>query len=439
MPTPTPKPTLSPLPPPPNARESFYFSYDDSASTAGVELVKQALSANQLPKPEWARPWEFLNYENFDHINQESTGLFKVSIGLTRNSHPNHPLLDSYELGVHVTAPYRCKETRKNLVLTIVADVSNSMTHYAPLADEAGKTPPTRLELLKAGLQQLLTQLKPGDVINLVTFASKSFHEIEGYAFGNDPTAYLEVLKKMEPLGNTNLQAALEDGYRVAEAHYDATKLNRVLFMTDAQPTEGSRDFEPLKALAARRNQQGIYLSAIGLGYEHNQELLNAITEAGRGAYTSVVSKTDMKEVMGDRFIAMMDLAARNVRFKLEYPGQLYHGESAAEQVSTDPGKVQPTNFSFNTSQYFWEQFKANKTDNLQNQKIKLEIRYTDPESRQVKTETLEKTVVELLGRDKGNIQAAHMVYLFSSLAKGSISGAEVRTELDGPLKDVGK
>lgn len=438
-PTPTPVPTPTPLPSPKNPRESFYFSYDDSASTAGVELVKQALQANQLPKPEWARPWEFLNYENFDHVKQTSTGLFQVSMGMTRRAHLTHPLLDTYELGVHVTAPYRCKNTRKNLVLTVVADVSNSMTEYAPLSDEAGKIPPSRLELLKAGLQQMLDQLKPGDVINLVTFAAKPFKEIEGLKFGGDLAPYLQVVKKLEPLGNTNLQAALEEGYRVAEKYRDASKNNRILFITDALPTEGSKDLGPLKDLAARRNQQGIYLSAIGLGYEHNQVLLNALTEAGRGAYYSVVSKTDMKEAMTDRFIPLMDVAARNVRFKLEYPGQLYHGASAAEQVSQDPSQVQPTNFSFNSSQYFWEQFKANKVENLLDQKIKLEIRYSDVETRATKTEIYEKPLRELMNQDTANIQAAHLVYLLTALAKGTVSGAEVQAELNGPFREVGQ
>jgi Ca-activated chloride channel family protein len=438
-PTPTPTPMPTPLPAPKNPRESFFFSYDDSASTAGVELAKQALQANRLPKPEWARPWEFLNYENFDHVKQTSTGLFQVSMGMTRRAHLSHPLLDTYELGVHVTAPYRCKTSRKNLVLTVVADVSNSMTEYAPIADEPGKSPPSRLDLLKAGLQQMLDQLKPGDVINLVTFAAKPFKEIEGLKFGTDLKPYLQVVSKLEPLGNTNLQAALEEGYRVAEKYRDASKNNRLLFITDALPTEGSKDLASLKDLAARRNQQGLYLSAIGLGYEHNQELLNALTEAGRGAYYSVVSKTDMKEAMTDRFIPLVDLAARNVRFKLEYPGQLYHGESAAEQVSQDPSKVQPTNFSFNTSQYFWEQFKANKVENLLDQKIKLEIRYNDVDSRAAKTETYEKSLRELIGQDTGNIQAAHLVYLFTALAKGTVTGAEVQAELNGPFQEIGK
>jgi len=432
--------SATPLPPPQNPRESFYFTYDDSASTAGVELSKAAINHGQRPDPAWARPWEFLNYENFDSLQQESTGQFKVSMGLWKYPHPAHPLLDRFELGVHVSAPVLCKATRKNTVLTVVADISNSMTAYTALADEAGQTPPTRMELLKAGLEQLLTQLKPGDVLNLITFANKPIVEIEGLNFGEDLSPYLKAIAKISHSGNTNLARAIEEGYRIADRHNDPNKLNRVLFITDALPTEGSEDLVSLKALAARRNQQGIFLSALGMGFEHNQTLLNALTEAGRGAYYSVVSKMDMREAMGDKFIPLIALAARNVRFKIEYPGQLYHGASSAEQISKDPGQVQPTNFSANTSQYFWEQFQANQNQkNILEQSIRLEIRYTDNESRELKTEIYQKTVAELLGKDKANIQAAHLIHLFTDLSKGQITGLEAHQELTGLLNEIGK
>lgn len=47
--TPTPEPLQT---------DFFYFSYDDSASTAGVEQTKYALKTNNLPQPAWVRPWE---------------------------------------------------------------------------------------------------------------------------------------------------------------------------------------------------------------------------------------------------------------------------------------------------------------------------------------------------------------------------------------------
>lgn len=429
VPTPTPAPQWTPLPPPTSEQSQFYFSYDDSASTAGVELTKQALLNNQRPNPEWLRPWEFLNYETFDRTGQRSTGLFKVSMGLTAKPHPQNPLLKVYELGAQVSAPMRCRETRKPLVLTVLVDVSTSMSEAAPLSDENGQ-PPSKFAIVKQGLERLQGQLREGDVINLIPFSNRPMPSLQEHVLSADDKAYAEAVKEIELLGGTNLQAAIEEGYRQAKQTYQSEHMNRLLLITDAHPTEGVTDLPGLQRLAAEATQQGIYLSALGVGQTHNQSLLNALTEAGRGAYMSVVTRTDMLEAVRNRFIPLMEVAARNVRFKLEHPGWMYHGESAAEQVSTVMREVQPSNFSLNTSQYFWEQFIANNDAPLSGKPVRLSISYIDANTNQQRVEVYEQPFESLLGQESGNIRAAYWVHLFTRLGKGAISPQAARAAL---------
>ncbi len=429
VPTPTPAPQWTPLPPPVSEQSQFYFSYDDSASTAGVELTKQALLNNQRPNPEWLRPWEFLNYETFDRTGQRSTGLFKVSMGITEKPHPQNPLLKVYELGAQVSAPMRCRETRKPLVLTILVDVSTSMSEASPLSDENGP-PPAKFAIVKQGLERLQSQLREGDTINLIPFSNRPIPALQAHVLNADDKVYAEAVKDIELLGGTNLQAALEEGYRQAKQTYQPDHMNRLLLITDAHPTEGVTDLPGLQRLAAESTQQGIYLSALGVGQNHNHTLLNELTESGRGAYMSVVTRTDMLEAVRHRFIPLMEVAARNVRFKLEHPGWMYHGESAAEQVSTVMREVQPSNFSFNTSQYFWEQFMANGDAPLTGKPLRLSISYIDATTNQQRVEVYEQPFETVLGQERTNIQAAYWVHLFTRLGKGEISAEEARRAL---------
>lgn len=429
VPTPTPAPQWTPLPPPVSEQSQFYFSYDDSASTAGVELTKQALLNNQRPNPEWLRPWEFLNYETFDRTGQRSTGLFKVSMGITEKPHPQNPLLKVYELGAQVSAPMRCRETRKPLVLTILVDVSTSMSEASPLSDENGP-PPAKFAIVKQGLERLQSQLREGDTINLIPFSNRPMPALQAHVLNADDKVYAEAVKDIELLGGTNLQAALEEGYRQAKQTYQPDHMNRLLLITDAHPTEGVTDLPGLQRLAAESTQQGIYLSALGVGQNHNHTLLNELTESGRGAYMSVVTRTDMLEAVRHRFIPLMEVAARNVRFKLEHPGWMYHGESAAEQVSTVMREVQPSNFSFNTSQYFWEQFMANGDAPLTGKLLRLSISYIDATTNQQRVEVYEQPFETVLGQEHTNIQAAYWVHLFTRLGKGEISAEVARKAL---------
>lgn len=429
----------TPLPPPKKARDSYYFSYDDSASVGGVELVKHALEADRLPSPQWGKPWEFLNYEPFDHVGQVSTGTFRVSLGLWKYDDAANPYTASYEVGAHVTAPYRCKATRPALNLTLLVDVSTSMSEDAGLAGPEGGKVPSKLELVKAGLKDLSDSLRSGDIVNLMLFSNKPFVEVENYVVGSDDEKkYLSGVDKIAPLGGTNLQLAIEEAYRLAQKNYDPKKLNRVLMLTDAKPTEGLTDMDLIRQKAHANDRAGIHLSVLGFGYDHNQALLDEMTEAGRGAYYTIQTASDMKEAVRDRFIPLIDLVARDVKFKLEFPGWMRQSASAAEQVSQDASKVRPSNFSANTSQYFWEQFRANRDEYRGDQTVKVLISYTDPASGEKKLETLEKRLDEILGQDAGNLKAAHMVQLTTSLVKGSISPEAARAELDGLLKDVG-
>lgn len=425
-----PQPIYTPLPPPVRPREHFFFSYDDSASTSGVELVKQALNHQKQPQTDWAKPWEFLNYENFDRINQKSLGLFEVSMGLWKYPHLKNPHLDNYEVGIHVSAPYQCKATRPNMVLTLMVDLSTSMDEPAPLTQDGEVKPPTKLEILKFGLKQLAAQIKPGDVINLVGFSNKAFVLLENYEVKDNLDDYFDKVDALETLGGTNLQAGVEQAYRLGEQFFRPKLSNRILLMTDAHENEGTLELAQIQRRVRIREQQGLYFSALGFGNNHNHKLLNDISEAGRGAYYSIVSKTDMLEAMGDRFIPLINVAARDVKFKIEYPGELFHGRSAAEQSSQVASEVQATNFSFNTSQYFWEQFKVNKGQNLGDKTIKLTISYKDPETQTQKIEVLEKSIGEIVDRDVPNIKAAHSVVLLNEAIQGKMGAEEVNTEL---------
>jgi Ca-activated chloride channel homolog len=432
--------TFQPLPPPAKVRDSFYFSYDDSASTASVELFKHAMSNNQLPNPAWSKTWEFLNYEQFDQLEQESLGLFKASMGLWKYPHQQNPYLDTYEVGIHLSAPYKCKATRQQMVLTVLLDVSTSMYEPSSQFSKDGSAIPSKQTLAIEGLKAMTAQLKAGDQVSLILFNNKVKTVLDSFTVGQDSEAmFARALDEIKLEGGTNLQTALGAAYELAEKHYDTRKMNRILFMTDAQATEGNVDMGLVRAASATDNGRPIYLSGLGMGFGHDNERMNRITEEGHGAYYSINTLTDMQEAMGDRFIPLMDVIARNVRFQIEFPGFMRHNKSASEELSANPSQVQPTNFSANTSQYFWEQFLSNKTDFTGNEKVVLTITYEDPRSRQQKTERLEKTLAEILDKDLQNIKAAHMVSLTTALVRREVSATDVREELERLLPDVGR
>lgn len=429
--------SASPTPDTAKDTDYFYFSYDDSASTAGVELTKHALKNMSAPNPEWARPWEFLNFEKFKPQNQTSTGMFKVSMGLLKYGaleSSETTAQDTYELGVHVSAPELTQEQRKNMVLTLVVDVSGSMSTLAPLTETDGRAP-TLMEIARFGLQEMVASLKPGDVIQIVRFDNTANVLLDKFEYTGNAEPYLKAVAQLQPAGGTNLNAGIDLGYQVAQKAYDSTKLNRVVMITDAFANIGIVDPQKVAQYTSINNQEGIYFSGLGVGQSFNEAFLNELTEAGRGGYFALITKADASRAFKERFTALMNVAARDVQFRLDYPALLKHGQSAAEQVSKDQTKVQPTNFSYNTAQYFWEQFSAAGDAAVLDKKFKLSIYYTDPRTQQRVTEVFEKSLTDILGQDVQNIRDAHLINLLTGLIKQQIKPADGRKRLEA-LKD---
>lgn len=447
-----PKPQASPTPesdPKPLPAESieaqnfFYFSYDDSASTAGVEQTKFALERGTpvLPNPSWVRPWEFLNYETFTPQKLSNVGSFQVAMGLWQHRVPSNSNSDiesvseeqnAYDLGIQVKTPEITKAERQNIVLTLLLDVSGSMNSPSVQLDESQQVPDL-LAVAKAGLSQLPAQLKAGDVVNLITFSNTATTRLTSWAYDGDDSAWQKTVADLRTEGGTNLNAGLEKAYALAQQTYNPAKANRVMMLTDALANQGEINADIVARNTRINDAEGIYFSGLGLGFDFNEGFLNTLTEAGKGSYTSLISTTDAKRAFGERFISLTQIAARNVRFRLDYPAALQRTVSAAEQSSQIASEVDPIHFAANSSQFFLERFKADGEGNVTGN-ITLTITYTDPltgaESEAVKS----LPISELLNQELSSIKDARMITLLTQLIQGKLSPASARAEMDALL-----
>ncbi len=395
----------------------FYFSYDDSASTAAVELVKYQLNHGTVPSSSLARPWEFLNFETFDPANPEPLGTFSVALGLLNRPSVTSDILE-YHLGVYVQSPTVTLAERQNVVLTLVVDVSGSMDWMTSTDMEISSR---KLDVVKYGLNQMVGALKEGDSVNLVIFSNDAQIVLQNIPFSSISSAFTPAVNALEIMGGTNLAAGLQKGYEAALATFDQTKLNRVVMITDAYANVGEVDSTVISRNTRINELEGIYFSGIGVGADFNEAFLNDLTEAGKGAYFTVITNRDAKKALLDRFIALVSVAAKHIRFRLDYPQALTHLSTASEESSIVQQDVKQTNFSYNTDQYFYEVFTA-AADVALSQSITLTIDYTDPRTLQPMTETITKTLGEILGLQEKNIRDAETIFLFTQLVGNRIS-----------------
>lgn len=422
-----PMPTMPPLPdiPEPDIDSEstyFYLSYDDSASTAPRDITFAALEYGRLPSTQYGRPYEFLNAETFEHFAKEDAEPFTVSMGLVQVVNKEIPVAISYEgemyaLGININGPTLTQTERKNVVLTLLLDISGSMS--SSYASETRLDLKTLLDVAKSGLKAVLQSLKPGDKLNLVTFDTHAEVVMTDWLYNPDDSTYLEAVEALYTRGTTNLNEGIELAYDVARRSYDETKANRVIIMTDAYANTGMVDPEIIAENTVINGMEGILFSGIGIGASFNETFLNELTDIGKSTYSSMVTPEDANRIFTDGFMRFVDHAVENIQFRIDYPQSLDQLKSAAEQISTDINEVTTVNYAYNSSQFFLELFNSIEgTDGDEN--ITLTITF-DGEDGETETRVLEKTVSELLSVDSTEIYAAAMVTTLADLVAGKI------------------
>ncbi|WP_221800718.1 vWA domain-containing protein [Oceanobacter mangrovi] len=415
----------------------FYFSYDDSASTASRDLSFFYLEQGLLPQSSWGRPYEFLNAESFGSFNSQTVGPFEISMSALPAS-ASELMLDStaenyLAVGIDVQGPQLSQAERKNLVLTLLVDTSGSMqsAFYGGFYETIDGVS-TRLDLLQYGLDQLRFALKPGDVVNLVEFNTSASVVLENWLYSQQSTSadldtaeLADYFEQLSTNGSTNLDAGVQLAYDVALQYYDADKANRVVIMTDAYANTGETDTSVIANNILINDMEGIYFSGIGIGSGFDEDFLNELTDAGKGSYSAMVTPADATRLFGDDFMRFVDVAVHDVLFKLDYPDNWQHVASAAEERSTEASDIQTINYAYNSEQFFFEAFStdSNLADSAE---VTLQISWTD-DAGISQQDSLTLDLASMQAQGLSETRAAAAVTALANLIAGSISCDQVQ------------
>ncbi len=400
---------------------SFFFSYDESSSTAARDLALTALDNGRKPDPALGRAYEFLSAEDFSGFAATSVGPFDVSMGMLLSEDGDIPLNtvpqgDVYGLGVEISGPTRSLAERRNVVLTLLLDLSGSMDGF--YANERVFGIDTLLDVAKIGLLEMQESLKPGDIVNIVTFSTSAEVVLESHNVGDSSLDSL--INGFTARGSTNIGEGVTLAYEIANRNYDPAKANRVIMITDAFVNTGELDPQEIARPTVINGLEGIYFSGIGVGDSFNDRVLNSVTEAGKGSYSAMITPADARHIFTDGFFRFLNPAASDVRFQLTYPQALDQLLSFAEEISTEASDVSTINFSYNSSQFFLELFQgtaALTTD----QELQLDITYKDEEG-QAQAASVSRSIDSILGLGADEIKAASAVASLAQLINGRLT-----------------
>ena len=412
----------------PQVASTLYLSADDSNSMAGPAMARRLIQGGRRVPAHVIRPWEFLNYYDFSF---EPAAPGQVRIVPQLSSCPQN---DRLSLQVALQSEARPDAERASLNITFVVDTSGSMG-----SNELGGAPP--IELARAAVRALAGRLHEGDIVSMVTWSTEQNDILNGHVVaGPNDAALINAANALAAGGGTDLHAGLVRGYALAQRNYTPERINRLILISDGIANVGVTD-ETLIAEHAddEESDDGIYLSGIGVGDGINDTLMNAVTDAGRGAYVYLDTPEEAERMLGERYLQVVDLAARSVRLEVTLPYYLVLEKFFGEVASTDASKVRPQHLGPNDAMLFFQVLRACDPTLLHgDDRIRIRATWQTPFAHVDREAVLNTTLNALAGNDADLSKAAAIAGYAEALITAATGSPQAgRDALEGALEHV--
>ncbi len=287
---------------------------DDPQSTFGLDVdtasysyARSLLASGQAPPADTVRPEEFVNSFAQDYPQPTGPG-FSMTLDGTRlpDTHDAGGAGDMRLLRVGLRTLPDERGDRPDVVLTFVVDVSGSMGD------------PGKLELVQAGLNALVDQLRPSDSVAIVTFNSRS--RVVRTTTRADHRADLHrAIDGLAAGGNTNLEAGLVTGYQVARDGFRPGATNRVVVLSDGLANTGDTDWQTIVAQVREQADKQITLLGVGVGRDYGDALMEQLADHADGFVVYVSSADQARQVFVTRLPATFSLRALDAKAQVTF------------------------------------------------------------------------------------------------------------------------
>ncbi|MCK6528348.1 VWA domain-containing protein [Myxococcota bacterium] len=410
---------------PPEA-ETWFMSADDSNSQGQPVVFREAIFSG-LTVSSTTRPYEFLNYAEFDF---EPAGNGRVAIVPQLRAVPDDP--GAYSMLIAVVGPHVDPEARRPISLTFSVDSSGSMSGQG-------------IQRSQEAIRAMAGSLLEGDVVSLLTWATTSTVLLDSHSVGgpNDPVL-LDAVDSLSSGGSTDLHGGLVRAYEIAMGNDSPGRINRVVLVSDGGANVGITDADLIGKAAEDVEQDGIYLMGIGAASSpssYQEGLMDTVTDLGKGAYLYVDSAAEAERVLsGERFVANVEVAARDVRLSMTLPAGFLIEEFHGEELSKDPAEVRPQHLAPNDAMLYHQVVRdcaAGARDG--GDAFSFVVEWEDPVTREAHTETLETSLDELTAAATEQLVKADAIvaYAQSLTSVWDVDASERVAYLEGVLAEV--
>lgn len=183
------------------------------------------------------------------------------------------------------------------------------------LLDRSGSMEGQPLEFAKRAMHYVVDLLQPADVLSVVTFEDDVEVMMPARRVVNKDLIKQHI-SRIQPGNTTNIYDGLVTACSQV-ASVPQGYVNRVILLTDGEPTAGLTDFPSIVGQVAEQKSRGITLTCLGFGPEYNEELLAGMAKRAGGNYYYIARPELLQEVFRKEMEALLSVVGRNLRLTL--------------------------------------------------------------------------------------------------------------------------
>lgn len=196
------------------------------------------------------------------------------------------------------------------------ARVRRSPLNICLCMDRSGSMEGDPLSYAKKACSYVVDLLADGDTLSVVTFAERGELVFASQRIG-DKEQLKQTISRISIGNRTNLFEGLQVAADQVSAGRTASSINRILLLTDGEPTAGNKDFASIVRLISERKREGLSVTALGFGPDYNEELVAALARRSGGNYYYITQPQLLPEVFEKELDTLMQTVAIKTRLRI--------------------------------------------------------------------------------------------------------------------------
>lgn len=212
--------------------------------------------------------------------------------------------------------------------------------------DRSGSMSGDNLDYAKKAADFVVQNLNKDDYLSIVQY-DDVVDLVAASGLVKDKNALHQKIKGIQAGGMTNLSGGMMKGYQEVKSTKRDGFVNRVLLLSDGLANVGITGNDQLKDIARKQfRENGMGLSAFGLGQGFNEELMTGLAEHGGANYYFIEAPDQIPQIFAQELEGLLSVVAQNTVLEVELAADYFNVEKVYGYLYSQKGNKLEINFN---------------------------------------------------------------------------------------------